>query len=129
MWWLLGNNDGIDDGRWDSRGRIIALGIVVPLLLLIWVIVEACLGGASAYIPRGRRYSASGDRGFQFYEFADELPAALLWVTLKLGLATYLVIYYLVGNHPRWGWHRDKLLLGAGCLVALIAIACGIASL
>ena len=116
---FFGHNDDADDyfdddGTWDSPGRVIGLGVVLPILILTWIALDIFWWGG-VHVP--------GRRTVYFFSFSDEADVAVPLGGLKACVAAACAVSMVIGNHPTWGWHKDKILLpiliaGIGCVIA-----------
>jgi len=97
-------SDFDDDGTWNEPFTVVLWGGVVPVLIFGWVLYDLWAGGT--WVP-SRHAVATGF----WFSFADDFYVALGLVMFKASVAAGLCVYFVVGNHAEWGWHRDKLML------------------
>ena len=107
-----------DDGTWDHPREILLWGVLLPLALLAYIALDLYVGGV--HLPRGRRSMGTGFYPFDLYPL---VAAGVIGV--KFFVATALVTYYVIGNHPTLGWYKDMILLpllvlGGACLLLTI---------
>ena len=106
-----------DDGTWDSPARICTLGIAMPVLIV----------GVIAYgLLHGRFYTWS-DRshpGFliRSLPIADVPEGAVAMMTLQVAAALCLFVHFVIGNHPRLGWHTGLITVGIIVVTALVLL-------
>ena len=109
-----------DDGTWDSGWTVLTLGVLLPLALLVYVVIDFFVGGV--YLPRGGgRFRTSSST---FFAFETEPMVAFAVVGVKVFVAASLVTYYVIGNHECLGWYKDVILLpllvlGAICVLLM----------
>ena len=104
-----------DDGRWNQPLTIIVWGVAVPTLILIWVAYDLWAGGTMLL----NRRTPIGGWG-HWFSFEQYFYTAFGIVAFKACVAAGLVVYFVVGNHPEWGWHRDLILLA----IVAVAVSC-----
>lgn len=111
--WIRDDPPATDtEGHWDSRGRIVTLGFVLPALFCVWALADLIRG--SAYLPQRPLFS-----GWLAFGVADEPLAFFGIVLLKLAIAALAFTIWAVGNHPRYGWYAEWI----GIVVAAVGIA------
>ena len=109
-------NDGpfADDGTWDSTGRIVGFGVMVPLLLLAWIAFDLYRG-----------YTVLASRRSVIELSFERDPVAALGISLvKFGCAAWLVARFVIANHPKWGWYSENLrLILLVCIVLAVLMS------
>ncbi len=71
------------------------------------------------------RGTTRGSTSPSFIPLYENVATAVQMTSLKLGLAAACFVWYVIGNHPTLGWHRDKYLLAIFLVVLVVNIATG----
>lgn len=100
-----------DDGTWHSRTAVVCGGILLPL---------AILGIVTWRIACGEFWF--WDRWSWVRIGYDREPISFVGIVVTLlAAAGFAFVYYVVGNHPRWGWYGQAIGFGSG-LIAVIGL-------